>query len=349
MIRQQRMRARWYWVNMMNNNSYYANELSIDGQFLEHSEKGLERQIATWVGMHELLDEKGHALMISRSVLARMLKPGLSVQTALDSVDRGLASFLWNQINGWPYHEDIQTEFGARAFHEAADVTRSAPARAALRKYLDPKLGEYLLSCSSSPNFLADEIPFSIQDGERNTNVHVQNFHQRVKLQEQLGFTATAPRNWCEAIATLEENYPYVAFVESLKARLKILPWNANLYEQVDGKLARLNEIAGTVIRLNAARRGAEDSLANQLESNYHRLYQDMFAHEDSSFSDESVTNIRKYSDEMTFQCDGAGKRLCSFHTKFSYKAFRLHFMWPLLTADDRTYVVYLGRKITAE
>ena len=333
---------------MTNNKSYYANELSIDGQFPQNSERGFEREIATWVGIHAMLDEKGYSLMISRSLLGRLLKPGLSVQAALEAVEKGLASFLWNQINGWPYHEDIQAEFGARAFHGAADVTQYTAARAALRRYLDPELGEYLISCSSAANFRAEEIPFVIQDGSGNTEVRIQNFAHRARLLEQLGYSPTAPRTWREAIAEFEENYQHVAFTASLKALLATSPWSANLYEQVGGKLARLNEIVGVTVNLNTARKRGDDALADQLQADYNRLYQDMFAHKDSSFSDESVTNIRDYGKEMTFLCDSAGERLCSFHTKFSYKAFRLHFMWPILPDDTRTYVVYLGRKITA-
>ncbi|MFM0335038.1 hypothetical protein [Paraburkholderia fungorum] len=337
------------WVNMTLNNSYYANELSINEQFDRDAGRCLEREVALWYGIHETLTANGRAFFVNRAILARQMNKTDTVESALQAVEKGLAQFFWNKIAAWPYHEEIDTEFGARAFHAGVNVTRSAPARAAVRRYLDASLGEYLISCASTHAFADEQVEFMIQEGDASIPVILQNFTARAQILADIGLTSIMPTRWKEALEVLSEKYPYVVFCDELKSKLETAAWNSNLYDQVDGKLARLNEIVGVAVRLEQARKAPDDEDVEKLATEYNRLYQDMFAHEDSPFSDESTTNKRKFRDELTFVCTKDGRtEFCPFHTKFSYKTFRLHFTWPLQPGDTQLYVVYLGRKITA-
>jgi hypothetical protein len=333
---------------MTTNNSYYANELSFDRQFERDAERHLEREVALWYGVHETLSANGLPFLVSRTILARPLNDTITVLDALDGIEKGLAEFFWNRIAEWPYHEDIEVEFGTRIFHAGINVTESAPARAVVSRYLDASLGEYLISCPSLPSFAGDKVEFLLQEGEATNPVVLENFTTKAQLSAAMGLASSLPTRWKDAFEVFSEKYPYIVFQRELKAQLEIGPWNYNLYDQVGGKLARLNEIVGVAVSLERARKLSDALLIKKLEAEYNRLYQDMFAREDSPFSDESTTNIRKFRQQLTFIYTQGRSALCSFHTKFSYKAFRLHFTWPLLPGDEQIYVVYLGKKITA-
>lgn len=334
---------------------YYVNELSFEGQFTDDTVRRFEREMALIWSMYELLREKGLGFHLSRSVLqqpACISSDGTVKYTISDivgKIDRGLAHFFWERIGAWSFAA-IGEEFdGVRVFFAGKDISDFAPAYPAVLCYLDPSNPQRLISSVTSSTYTANTLDFSILEKNKTVpiSVSITNLINKNDVIIDLGDIIAPPCNWRNALNYFKEKYQYIHFTDNLTNRLLAETWSSNLFAQVDGKFQRLNSIVGTVIELRAARKNADQELIEKFIRQYNEQYKDMFAHKNSSFSDESATNKDKYKDDMTFNVAMGRSEFCPFHTKFAYNEFRLHFTWPISDTDYSTYIVHLGPKIT--
>lgn len=334
---------------------YYVNELSFEGQFSNDTVRQFEREMALIWSMYELLREKGLGFHLSRSVLqqpACISADGTVKYTISDivgEIDRGVAHFFWERIGAWSFAA-IGEEFdGVKVFFAGKDISDFAPSYPAVFYYLDSSNPQRLISSATSNTYSANTLNFSIleKNKAKPIPVSITNLTSKNGVITDLGGVIVPPSNWRGALNFFTENYQHVCFTDNLTNRLLVETWSSNLFAQVDGKLQRLNNIVGTVINLRDARKNGDAQLIEKFTRQYNEQYQDMFAHKNSSFSDESDSNKDKYKDDMTFNVAMGRSEFCPFHTKFAYNEFRLHFTWPIPDTDYSTYIVHLGPKIT--
>ena len=327
---------------------YFLNELSFEGQFAQDPVRMIEREIAILSDIHQLLQAHGVPFLLSRNVLNQVAGSTEKVGELVQKIEQGLAAFFWTWIHSWPFHQTIEEEFSVTVYLESKEVTEYGPAHAAVQFWLDGSVVQRLVSSASTLTYATKNLVFKISDGKNNFTVSLSNACTKQDVCTDLGIPKIVPRGWAQGLDLLREKYKYVTFTAALMEELRAGSWNQNFFEQVDGKVSRLNEIAETVVNLNAARKTNDERSVKELTDKYNSLYQDMFVHRNSTFCDESDTNKAKYATELTFDIsDSRQKEFCPFHTKFDYKTSRLHFTWPMKETDSCIYVVHLGRKIT--
>lgn len=337
---------------MVMTNEYFVNDLSIHKQFVNDTVRQFEREVAILQDIRALLAEHRLLFHLNRKILSRLLHTNVSVENAIELIERGLAAYFWEWIISWPHHETVEQEFGVRVFHKAIDATDSGAAHPAVHVWLaNARITKNLFSSASSDVFALDSLDFKVIEGKETHLVSLRNFRTKEQIRQEIGVPISVPKDWKGAIARLAEKFVYVILTEDVKKKLALIPFNANFYDSVEEKLARLDEIVGVAVNLNALRNDA-NSEGNQdkiegLTTRYNELYQNMFAHENSSFSDESQTRKDQLKDKFKFHIPGRDDKIsCHFHIKFDYRTSRLHFTWPIEKQDSCSYVAYLGRKI---
>jgi len=339
--------------------SYFANELSFEGQFGGTGVREMEREMAILSGIHSFLNEKGLSFYLSRAILGQpvsMDKDGVTVlatvENVLEKIEYGISSFFWEWIGSWP-HARVEDDFGVRVFFSGREVTSFGIARPAVHCYLGESDVQRLFSLASSTTCAASHLTFEVVENENAAahSANVANLTTKDALIVDLGGIRAAPRNWNEAVALYEEKYQYVSFTSDLKAELRLAPWNAALSSSLDEKMSRLDEIAGAAIELRRARERGGDACAAELSNRYNEIYQKLFARKHSTFCDESDSNKdnKTYKTRMTFTVSPGRTEFCPFHGRFDYDAHRVHFTWPISERDDCVYVTYLGRKLTMD
>jgi hypothetical protein len=83
-------------------------------------------------------------------------------------------------------------------------------------------------------------------------------------------------------------------------------------------------------------------------EKEFNQMRREWMQGDRARFSPSSDTELREFSNELTFRHPEAPKSIvCSWHGKIQTPQYRIHFEWPLPPGAQKLFVAYIGPKIT--
>lgn len=164
--------------------------------------------------------------------------------------------------------------------------------------------------------------------------VNIENLWSEAQLSTLVTDWKSRPENWEQLIQYLNENFSKLTFSDNILEYLSPHPFSNIISERA----IILMDILDSYVRSH------DDNKLRTSETN--ELIRNFFSGEKAPFTDESVTNIRDFSKEMTFDINGVST-LCSWHGKIKHQEFRIHFQYPFDSKMESIFVAYIGPKIT--
>ena len=309
-----------------------ANELSVHGQFPD--DRSFWNAIGRLMRMRAVAQRHGHEIHCARSFRDLEPRPGVRLESALNSLQRDKRNLFLSWLNrGGPFWDDSRRH-GPDDWLECREevVTDSSVGEAAFRALSGFSCGLVSLRPSEW-----DYTPVRVfrRRGDETTpaeQAELPNWRDAEVLEEGLRTARPIVRKWKDLPGAIIR-YPNLRFSADSLNPLRGLPFSDGAVREILKRLDVLNRLA---------RFRVETDISKQ---EVHRLLQDHFRGKKAWFSDSSDEEKTRFRNRMTFRHpDRPGERLfCPWHGKVKIQQIRLHFSWP----DPPIYVVYIGQKLT--
>lgn len=312
----------------------YINDLSLSSQF--QSPAAFVSNLDDLLRLREGNQVVANCLFCSRDIRLRPVTGGHTFQEAVASTgDKNLIRrvLAWLGKSGPFWDENRQFNADDYFEHSKVDVT-------------DTSLGEAarVLLAGSQANLVSfqsggfDYKPVSVQHGLPEDvlgTILLDNEWDFANLRHLISSLAPRPVNWDQMLDQAKDRFDFVEFSESSISSLSAEPFSSCVVDRVFELCRVLNEYAELL------------SLAKGTSERSNEIVSKHFSGEKSWFSDESVTNKRKFSEQMKFNPIGGGDKVsCTWHGKIKSPQYRVHFRWPI-SHGEKIQVYYIGPKIT--
>jgi len=305
------------------------NELSVDGQFpdLESFRAAVDRTMS----IRNLARRYGCELQCHRNITHCKVTHELFMQQAVNralSQAKRSAFLQWLTSHG-PFWGDERMH-GDNDYMELACngkvVTETAVGEAAYRILHNIACG---IVSMEHPTWVHSPIAVNWHQNEAPRSINVCNHWNSDQVETALrDAPAQSLNSWENLESTAKTCCPNLVFASSAFSPLhdQGVPFNESAAQQL---LKRL-----TVLR--------------DLKDKGHEIYQKHFMGDNAWFSDSSDTEKSRFRNDLKFrhpEPDGDAL-FCPWHGKVKHCQLRIHFSWPV-RANEETYVVYVGPKIT--
>jgi hypothetical protein len=319
--------------------TFYLNELSLHNQF--HSQEHFLNSIRLFWNCKELLRRYHFGLNCSRLALGnRPVINSLNFRSSIGNLqNRDLQRIIlrWIDQEG-PFWDDDQVRVHSPDdyFSNEAEeiVTDTALAEAA---YLSWKGRSSAVVSLNPSSYLTTPIKITwYKSEEKKNDITINNYWETVELEKLLVTLVPPIQSWHQLILRITSDFSNLTFLPGLEHCLQGQPFNTTIATHVIELLSILNKFKGCF----------EEN--GERSTKGHEIYNEFFTGEKAKFTDESVTNKRKFKKDLTFLDSNGNEIFCPYHGKISYQSYRIHFSWPI-TKDGNVYIAYIGPKITKE
>jgi hypothetical protein len=310
------------------------NDLSIHGQF--HDVAEFQKSVSRIVDMRRAAQRFGRDLHCHRNTVNRPINPSASVFEALQTFtrDQKRALLTWLTQRG-PFWEDTLVH-DPNEWLELEDdiVTDTAVGEAAYCSTTG--IDRRLVSLTSS-TWEYSPIPVTML-GDTRTVITVNNYWTVPELENALREADPPITSWSQLERVPIFRYQRLKFSGDAFEPLRGLPFSHTAAEYIKSRLHTLNDVMG-----------CRDESGN-FTPEARPILDAHLTRGSTQFSDSSTEEKGDFRDELTFpHPDITGETLdCTWHGKIKPLLIRLHFRWPVPPGED-LYVVYIGRKITAD
>ncbi|CAD6513844.1 hypothetical protein LMG27952_00793 [Paraburkholderia hiiakae] len=145
-----------------------------------------------------------------------------------------------------------------------------------------------------------------------------------------------APQNWEQVIERAKRRFDRLAFSSNISEILRGEPFIPYVVERLFELLRVLQEFVES--------RNADGTYSTETQ----RLINEHFSGEKAWFSGESDGNENDFRSKLTFRDSDDGEdHFCPWHGKIKTPQFRVHFPWPMESAQKTLKIFYIGPKIT--
>ncbi|HBT0543241.1 TPA: hypothetical protein MCD01_000134 [Klebsiella quasipneumoniae] len=184
------------------------------------------------------------------------------------------------------------------------------------------------------PSYSYTPLSIGYTDNNGTGHIHIENIWNEAQLDALVCNWEKRPESWEQLIQYLAAKYSHLMFSQDILGHLSPYPFSSIISERA----IVLMEILDNYVNSHDANK-IRTKETNEIIKNF-------FSGEKAPFTDESVSNIRDFNKEMTFDIDGKST-LCSWHGKIKHQEFRIHFQYPFDTQMEKIFVAYIGPKIT--
>lgn len=315
--------------------AWYINDLSLSGQY--HDVSAFLVHLKALMRQRQQTPILSQELFCSRTLHTRPVTPTDDFRKAVLS-DRAIVQpvLAWLTKNGPFWDDDRQLNPDDYFECLGKDVTDQGLGEAARCQLA----GEESFSVSfSNGNF--DYTPVVVVQGlpeEPLATLSVPNIWEFPKLQNSALAAIPSPCNWHQMLEQARLRFDNLTFSPQCIDELAMQPFSAYVVARVFELLRVLNEFMQC-----RNDDGTYSARNNELIAQH-------FSGEKAWFTDESVTNLRDFKNEMSFpDFEHPDKKVfCSWHGKIKTPQYRVHFEWPT-KASSILRVFYIGPKITKD
>lgn len=275
-------------------------------------------------------------LFCSRTLHTRLVTQNMNFRQAVQSApNRQILQLILAWLTKYgPFWEDDRESNAEDYFEQnGQDVTDLGLGEAARRRLSG--------QCASSFSFRQggfDYTPIEIRQGlpENIINtVLVRNIWDMAALRQNAQNAVPAPVNWLQMLEQAQGRFDKLTIYPDSITPLRGEPFSQYVVERVFELLGVLQEFM-ECLHVNG----------NYSERN-NELIATHFSGTKAWFSDESDTNRRDYSKELTFvDPENGGNVFCPWHGKIKTPQYRIHFEWPV-GSKSVLRIFYIGKKIT--
>ena len=310
------------------------NELSIQGQFYDITDfRNAARRL---VGMRKIAQQFGRELHCHRNTINQRISRSISVYEAIQTFTREekRSLLLWLTRHG-PFWEEAPFH-GPDHWLECDDeiVTDTALGEAAY--CTAGGIDRRLVSITPSKWSRAPIAVTMMNDISR--VIHVDNYWTDSTLEIALVEAEPPISSWDQLENVAVSRFRNVKFSISAFQPLDGMPFSPTAAEYIMTRLYTLNYVMGCRTESGVFTSAAKPILDAHLTRG------------SVQFSDSSTREKQKFSGALSFpHPDVSGAILdCTWHAKVKPLLIRMHFRWPVPPGEE-LYVVYIGRKITAD
>lgn len=282
-----------------------------------------------------------HGLLCCRSFGDLSLSSGEKFSRAIGQYhDRNKKALILNWISkSGPFWDDSREHIVDDYFEfYGNDVTDCGLGECARLRLNDKPVES--LSVFEKINVKFNITPLLIQHGLPEDilgQLSVDNVWEYEQLNNSIDNAIPRPENWSEAVEYLTDRFKKLQFSDQIIKQLSSQPFNYYVVE-------RLIELLG-VLQLYIESRDDDGEYTEQTKE----LLANHFNGSKAWFTDESISNIRDFKQQLTFNdSDGSSNKIFApFHGKIKTPQFRVHFPWPIKAEDIYIKILYIGPKIT--
>jgi len=314
---------------------WYLNDLSIRGQYA--SPAAFLNEVGELMRLRRQVQALKDHLFCSRTLYSQPVTRNADFRMAVQSgSDRNLTRLVleWITRSGPFLEEDRQPNENDYFECDGTDVTDTGLGEAARRLVAN----EVATSFSFGGGGF-DYKPINICHGLSEApigEVFVPNVWDIAALRSQATAAIPEPANWQQMLERAQLRFDRLTLPRTSIAPLAREPFSAYVVERIFVLLGILQELS--------ASRNSDGSFS----ARNHELIAQHFAGEKALFTDESVTNKRKFREQLTFgDSENPGTKVfCPWHGKINTPLYRIHFEWPT-DARANVRIFYIGPKIT--
>lgn len=317
---------------------WYLNDLSLSGQFLDHNEfRAALEPLLRLRATNQSVQER---LYCSKNLTSRPVTENLRFDEAVYRLsDRTFITLVlsWVTKHG-PFWSDDRCDNPDDYFEFAGqDVTDQGLGEASRRTLADTVAGVFSFKKSEYGfEFTPVVVSHGLQE-EPLGQVPVQNCWDLANLEQSCTQALGFPTSWPGLLERAEEQFRGLVISNNILEFLEPYPYASHIAERTIELLSVLDRI---VMYSDENGRLSDEGM---------RLYQEHFVGRKAWFSAESETNMRDFSNELTFRdpLDTSKTLCCHWHGKIKSPQYRIHFEWPRPEGQQKIKVTYIGPKIT--
>ena len=286
--------------------------------------------------MRRAAQQYGREVHCHRNTVNRRINPTTSMFEAVQTFarDEKRALLLWLTRYG-PFWEDVPFH-GSDHWLECDNdiVTETALGEAAYCSTVG--IDRRLVTLSPS-TWERTPIAVTMLD-DAPTVIHVHNYWTAPELEDALNEAEPPITSWHELESVSVSRFQQLRFSAEAFHPLNGLPFSPTAAEYIRSRLYTLNQVME-----------CRDESGN-FTPDANPVLNAHLTRGSAQFSDSSTAEKRRFRNELSFpHPDIPGETLdCTWHGKVKPLLIRLHFRWPVPPGEE-LYVVYVGRKITAD
>ena len=310
------------------------NNLSIHGQFLRLAD--FRQAIGRVFVMRTLAHDFGRELYCHRNVVNDQINASTSVYEAIQTFtrDQKRSLLLWLNRHG-PFWEDVPAHSPDHWLECGNEIVT------------DTALGEAAFCCTLGiDRRVVSLIPSNWEHtpllvtmlADDTTVIQVHNYWTKAQLELALQDAETPITSWRQLEHFVTSRFLELRFAPEAFHPLRGMPFSFTAAEYIKSRLSTLNYVMA-----------CRDEFGN-FTSDAKPVLDAHLTRGSAQFSDSSREEKLKFKKELSFpHPDCPGEILdCTWHGKVKPLLIRLHFRWPVPTGEH-LYIVYVGRKITAD
>ena len=315
---------------------FLLNELSVHNQFADSY--AFSSSLKQVLGIRRILKKAGSPLHCTNKLLTRPVYENVQIYSVLRQ-----ANFrqLHSQVRIWlfkdgpfwdaPPAHDFAEDYFTLADDDEVMVTEFALAEAAFFVAGDQS---YSTISFSPSKFCVPSLSIRWYRGGDAPVFDIPNSWTIESVLVLLEQSQVVVTSWDEMLGIAAQRFQNLLFVGNLREYLDGVPFRRAAADRFFELFAVLDELVECVDG-----DGKFTQRGREINQNY-------FQGKSARFSDESVTNKRRFKSEMTFMLPDGRSIFCPYHGKVYTGVMRMHFTWPI-TVEYPLYIVYIGPKIT--
>ncbi len=316
---------------------FIVNDQSLEGQF--NNQAAFQDGLQTILQMRTRIKKSGFELKVSQLLYQSQVTKDAHLESCVRQLPKDQKSAVMQWLTkGGPFWDSDRR-------HSSEDWLELAPD--GQRVVTDSGLGEaaWLLAQGESACVVSfvpskfDYSPLLVIHRENETSKwqqDVPNHFDLATLAESLKNSRPPLNSWRDLEDRAKQDCEFLVFSDDAFRPLDREPF-------VRGSAEALFRLVGT---LNSLR--AEFTDGSGYSAKGQEIFRNHFSGEKPQFTDSSRTEKETYAEELSFRHpDNPGEKIsASWHGKENYNKYRVHFSFPI-QANESTYVVYVGPKIT--
>ena len=265
------------------------------------------------------------------------IRPGVTLANVAQTMPRDKKNQLlaWVSKRGPFIESDRQTVEDDLFFFGETEVTDLGLGEAARRIMVS--LCAAVFSVVNDEGSRFSTTPLRVMQGLPDDVVDcidVPNYWDGMVLSRALADLAPEPATWNELLSSCREVSDRLVVGSHCDKILAPHPYSPRIGRRIKELLE--------VLQLLMLEMNPDGSLTHTGNT----LLQKFFVGKRAPFSDESASRKQNPSAFTFPDPEGGGTLTCYWHGKVSFKAYRLHFEWPVQPPRERLRVAYIGPKI---
>lgn len=313
--------------------AWYINDLSLAGQYCKPED--FLADLKELMGLRQTIPVLGREMYCSRNLHTRWVSPGADFRQAVQTGnDKHLLRLVLEWINKrGPFWDDARESNEDDYFECRGDnVTDQGLGEAARCQLMGKRVTAF--SFPGKFDYSPVEVVHGLPEAPIN-KVLIGNFWRFSELQVDASNSTPFPVNWAQMLDDASNRFDKLVFLPTCIEPLKAEPFSKYVVERAFELLGVLQDFMASLDE-----NGRYTARTSELIDQH-------FRGEKSWFSDESETNKRDFSKELSFpDSDKPGVNVfCPWHGKIKTPQYRIHFEWPVCAKKLRIF--YIGPKIT--